>query len=83
LLRRKERVAWLQKRLVLEDDGLSKLVQMLPAVLGCSIGNNLEPKLAWIEARLELDDLGISKLVKTPPSVLGSSIEDNLEPKLL
>jgi hypothetical protein len=78
----KERVAWLQKRLVLEDDGLSKLVQTLRAVLGCSIENNLEPKLTWLAARLELDDLGISKLVKTQPSVLGMSVDENFEPKL-
>jgi hypothetical protein len=33
----KEGVAWLQKRLVLDDTSLSKLMRKVPAVLGCSI----------------------------------------------
>jgi hypothetical protein len=61
-------LTWLQKRLVLEDDGLGKLAQTLLAVLGHSIANNLEQ-----------DDVGISK---TRPSALRMSIEQNLEPKL-
>jgi hypothetical protein len=66
----------------LDDKSLSKLVQKQPPVLGCSVEDNLEPKLAWLEDRLQLDDKSLRKLVQACPAVLGCSIEDNLEPKL-
>jgi hypothetical protein len=66
----------------LDDKSLSKLVRTLPAVLGLSIDDNLEPKLAWLQDRLDMDDKTLSKMVGTLPAVLGLSVEDNLEPKL-
>jgi hypothetical protein len=75
-------LAWLQERLDLDGKSLSKLVKTRPAVLGCSIQDNLEPKLAWLQQRLALDDKSLSKLVKTLPRVFACSIEKNLEPTL-
>jgi hypothetical protein len=66
----------------LDNKRLSKLVQTLPAVLGYSIKDNLEPKLVWLQDRLSLDDKSLSKLVQKLPSVLSYNVEDNLEPKL-
>ena len=75
-------MAWLQKRLVLDDKSVSKLVQRQPSVLSLSIEDNLEPTLSWLQDRLSLDDKSLSKLVRTQPTVLGYSIEVNLAPRL-
>jgi hypothetical protein len=75
-------MAWLKKRLVLNDENLSKLVQKLPRVLGYSIEDNLKPKLSWLQDKLSLDDKSLSKLVLAQPHVFSCSIEANLEPKL-
>jgi hypothetical protein len=65
----------------LNEKELSKLVQSLPAVLGLSIEENLEPKLEYLQKRLLLDEKELSKLMQRLPSVFGSSTE-NLETKL-
>ena len=61
LLKHKEKVVWLQKRLDLP----SELVQTIPSVFACSIEEYREPNLAWLNARLKLDDKDTWKLVKT------------------
>jgi hypothetical protein len=58
------------------------LVQTLPSVLGCSIEENVEPKLEYLQMRLLLNEKELSKLVQRMPSVLSLNIEENLRPKL-
>ena len=52
---------WLQKRLDLDDEGLRKMVLLLPALLGYSVEDKLEPTLDWLQKRLDLDDAGLRK----------------------
>jgi hypothetical protein len=68
----------------LDDKLLSKLVQTLPAVLGYSIEDNLEPKVAWIQLRLQLDKKSMGKLFQIRASAISFSrgIDETLEPKL-
>ena len=77
-----ERVNWLQQRLNLDDDELSKVIREQPSILGCSIPDNLEPTLDWLQQRLDLDSGALGKMIQTMPSILGCSIPDNLEPTL-
>jgi hypothetical protein len=65
-----------------DKKSLGKLIQSLPAVLGCSIENNLEPKLAWLQERLSLDDKCLCELVQKQPSLLGCDIATNLGPTI-
>jgi hypothetical protein len=66
----------------MDDNSLSKLVQTLPAVLGFSIENNLEPKLAWLPDRLSLDGKSVCFMIQRTPSPLGYNIYKNLEPTI-
>jgi hypothetical protein len=77
-----DKLDWLQERLALDDEGLSKLVYRYPRVFSLAIEGNLEPTLDWLQERLALDDEGLRKLVQREPTLLEFSIERNLEPKL-
>jgi mTERF domain-containing protein len=58
------------------------VVLWLPAVLGYSYDDNLEPSLAKLQERLGLKEPELKKVVLRHPAVLGYSYEDNLEPSL-
>ena len=75
-------LSWLQDRLGLDSQSLSKLVEANSSVLQFSIDDNLKPKLAWLQEWLVLDDKSISKLVQKLPAVLGYEINKNLEPTI-
>jgi tmRNA-binding protein len=76
------KLAYLQKRLVLNENELSKLVQSLPPALGLNIEENLEPKLEYLRKRLLLNEKELRRLVQKLPQVFSSSIEINLEPTI-
>jgi mTERF domain-containing protein len=76
-------LAKLEKRLGLDEAQLkTALVLRLPAVLGYSYEDNIEPSLAKLQERLGLDEVELTTMLLRLPSVVGYSYEDNLEPKL-
>jgi hypothetical protein len=74
------KLAWLQKRLVLDDTSLSLVVQRMPPILGCSIETNLEPTINFYEECVGLD--AARTLIAKKPSLLGYSLEKRLKPRL-
>ena len=76
-----ERLGWLQSELGLSDSELKKVVLTFPALLGCSVEDNMELKLNWLETRLDLDAEQLRKIVLLLPAVLSYSVQDNMAPK--
>ena len=64
-----------------DDIALSKLVQIMPPILGLS-SDNTEQKLDWLQQNLSLTDDELSKMIQRCPTILGLNIDSNLEPKL-
>ena len=78
-----ENCNWLQMRLGLDEVELKKMVLRLPAVLGYSYEDNIEPSLAKLQERLGLDEAQLKTMVLRLPAVVqGYSYEDNIEPSL-
>ena len=73
---------WLQQRLVLDDEELSKMITKFSAIVKYSLNDNIIPTLDWLQTRLELDDIALGKIIQKLPSILACSIPDNIEPKL-
>jgi hypothetical protein len=76
------KLAWLKKRLDLDDKGVGKLVKTMPQLLGLNADGNIEPKLSWLQQRLWLDDKSLSVVAQRMPQLLCCNIEKNLEPTI-
>ena len=72
---------WLQQRLSLTDDELSKLIQKLPPLLGCNINTNLEPTINFYIDALGDESKALAFVIRDPSS-LSRSLEKRLKPRL-
>ena len=74
---------WLQHRLSLTNEQLSKVIQKRPTIISLSIIDNTEPKLDWLQHRLSLSDEELSKMIQRYTALFNYNVEGNLEPKLV
>ena len=75
------KLKWLQQRLSLTDDELSKLIQQLPSLLGYNIETNLEPTMNFYINVLRNESKAFT-FVTHNPSSFGYSLEKRLKPRL-
>ena len=76
----KSNMEWLFK-LGMTKTQVRKAVRVSPMIFGCSIQEDLVPKLDWFSA-LGLTKKQIAKLIATLPHILTHSIEKKLKPKV-
>jgi hypothetical protein len=71
---------WLQERLQLDSESISKLVKKRPAVLTMSIEDKLEPTIKFFEDCVGSD--AARNLIIKDPVMLSTSLENRLKPRL-
>lgn len=62
--------AWLERRLGVDRQVVSKILKLNPSIFGSSIENSLEPKLVWLREGLGLEEADIAPLVRACPNIL-------------
>ena len=75
------KLKWLQRRLSLTDEELSKIIQQLPPLLGCNIETNIEPTLNFYINALGDESEALTFVIRDPSS-FGRSLEKRLKPRL-
>jgi hypothetical protein len=76
------KLAYLEKRLSLNQSELRKMVITSPTLFNLSIDNNMEPKLTYLQKQLDIDAMELRELVVRSPQVLSYNLFDNLTPKM-
>jgi len=71
---------WLQKRLGLNDEQLSKMVWKCPNLFQYSIPKKMEPTLLWLQEWLGLGNDGLSRVLTRVPTLFHCSVDTNLVP---
>mmetsp|Transcript_15884 Transcript_15884/g.23368 ORF Transcript_15884/g.23368 Transcript_15884/m.23368 type:complete len:374 (+) Transcript_15884:315-1436(+) len=77
------KIIWIQKRLDLNDDEVSKIILKFPRILQISLKKKLEPMMDWLQQeRLRLTDGQLRTFIRKSPQVLSYSIEQKIQPTL-
>ena len=76
------KIDWLQRRLLIDDVKLRKILLQYTAILNFSV-DNLESKFVWMKERFKLTEEQSRKLLACRPGIFNYNMETNVEPKLL
>jgi len=78
----RSKVDFFEHEIGLSSDAIAKLATSAPALLGCSIRNNLRPKVAVLMKLGSLSQFEVGEMVAVSPHILLLSQKNKIEPML-